>query len=125
LFGRIIRNKLNYTLFLFDSLGLGLFTLIGLQKGLDAGLAPGICIALGTITGCFGGVVRDILLNEIPLVFRREIYASASIAGGLLYFGLRETELADSVAQTICILFIFLMRIIVVKYNLSLPSQKT
>src|SRR5579862_8875579 len=54
------------TLFLFDALGLGLFTIIGIQKGLAAGLNPGVCVALGTITGCFGGVIRDILLNNIP-----------------------------------------------------------
>src|ERR1041385_4392491 len=57
---------------LFDALGLGLFTIIGIQKGINAGLNPGVCVALGTITGCFGGVLRDILLNNIPLIFQKE-----------------------------------------------------
>src|SRR5690606_21720028 len=54
---------LKVTLFLFDALGLGLFTLIGIQKGMAVGLHPAICVTLGTITGCFGGVLRDVLLN--------------------------------------------------------------
>ena len=60
------------------------FTMIGIQKGLQHGLSTGICITLGTITGCFGGVLRDVLLNKVPLIFQKEIYASACIAGGLL-----------------------------------------
>nr|MCU0388397.1 trimeric intracellular cation channel family protein [Chitinophagaceae bacterium] len=69
-------------LFLFDSLGLGLFTVVGMQKALDHGFSSGIAIALGTITACFGGVIRDVLLNQVPLIFRKEIYATACIAGG-------------------------------------------
>jgi uncharacterized membrane protein YeiH len=115
-------NRLNYTLFIFDSLGLGLFTLTGIHKASEFGLSPGICIALGTITGSFGGVIRDILLNEIPLVFRKEIYASASILGGILYFLLVYFGLNELSSQIIAILFIFIFRIIVVKFNLSLPS---
>ncbi len=115
-------KKLNYTLFIFDSLGLGLFTLAGIQKSLEFGLSPGICIALGAITASFGGVLRDVLLNEIPLIFRKEIYASASIAGGLLYFFLLFFEINELESQIISIIFIFIVRIIVVKFNLSLPS---
>ena len=67
-----LEKKFRVTLFIFDSFGLGLFTIIGLQKGLNAELHPLICITLGTITGCFGGIIRDILLNRIPLIFRRK-----------------------------------------------------
>src|SRR5471030_2413599 len=84
LFKKYIKG-LRITLFLFDALGLGLFTIIGIQKGISAGLNPGVCVALGTITGCFGGVIRDILLNNIPLIFQKEIYATACIIGGTLY----------------------------------------
>jgi uncharacterized membrane protein YeiH len=122
LFGRIVK-KFNYTLFIFDSLGLGLFTLVGVHKAMELDLSTGMCIAIGTMTGCFGGVTRDILLNEIPLVFRKEIYASASIVGGLLYFILLWSTLDNYVCQILAILFIFLFRIIVVKYNLALPSM--
>lgn len=80
-----IEKNFQVTLFIFDSFGLGLFTIIGLQKGLNANLHPMICIVLGTITGCFGGIIRDILLNKIPLIFRKEIYATACIIGGSVF----------------------------------------
>ncbi|MCY1511835.1 hypothetical protein D9M68_462750 [compost metagenome] len=114
-------KKFKVTLFLFDSLGLGLFTLVGVQKGIVFGLSPGICVALGTITGCFGGIIRDTLLNTIPLVFRKEIYATACILGGILYFILVRYHLEANLAKVIVITFIFTMRIIVVRYKLSLP----
>jgi uncharacterized membrane protein YeiH len=115
-------NRMNYTLFIFDSFGLGLFTLIGIQKGVDLNFTPGICIALGTVTGCFGGVIRDILLNEIPLVFRKEIYASVCVVGGLFYFLLIFFQVDSSISQVVSISFIVILRIIIVKYDLSLPS---
>lgn len=115
-------KKFKVTLFLFDSLGLGLFTLVGVQKGIVFGLSPGICVALGTITGCFGGVIRDTLLNTIPLIFRKEIYATACILGGVLYFGLLYFNLKTDVANIIVIAFIVTLRVIVVKYKLALPK---
>lgn len=115
-------KKFKVTLFLFDSLGLGLFTLVGVQKGIVFGLSPGICVALGTITGCFGGIIRDTLLNTIPLIFRKEIYATACILGGVLYFALLYFNLKTDVANIIVIAFIVTIRIIVVKYKLALPK---
>lgn len=115
-------QKMKITLFLFDSLGLGLFTMVGILKGIAFGLNPGICIALGTITGCFGGIIRDTLLNTIPLVFRREIYATACIAGGLLYFLLIYMNVESVVAKLSVVAFIFMLRIIAVKFKLSLPK---
>jgi len=115
-------KKFKITLFLFDSLGLGLFTVLGIQKGIAFGLSPGICIALGTITGCFGGIIRDTLLNTIPLIFRKEVYATACIIGGVLYFALLYFNLKADVAKILVIAFIFTLRIIVVKYKLSLPK---
>ena len=115
-------KKFKITLFLFDSLGLGLFTLLGVQKGIVFGLSPGICVALGTITGCFGGIIRDTLLNTIPLIFRKEIYATACILGGVLYFALLYFNLKADVAKVIVIAFIFTLRIIVVRYKLALPK---
>ena len=114
-------KKFKITLFLFDSLGLGLFTVLGIQKGIAFGLSPGICIALGTITGCFGGIIRDTLLNTIPLIFRKEVYATACIIG-VLYFALLYFNLKADVAKILVIAFIFTLRIIVVKYKLSLPK---
>jgi len=85
----LLQNQLKYlrtSLFLFDSIGIGLYTMVGIEKGLSAGLIPLMCLALGTITACFGGVLRDILCNEIPVIFRKEIYATACILGGGGYF---------------------------------------
>jgi uncharacterized membrane protein YeiH len=121
IFGTWVK-KLNYTLFIFDAMGLGLCTLIGIQKGMELHFSPGICIALGAMTGCFGGVIRDTLLNEIPLIFRKEIYASACIIGGLCYYGLLYLQVENTQAQAICIVLIVLLRVFVVRYQLSLPS---
>ncbi|MFN2262073.1 MAG: trimeric intracellular cation channel family protein [Psychroflexus sp.] len=85
----IFRKKLSYlrkSLFLFDTLGIGLYTVVGVEKGISAGLSPIICVAIGTISACFGGVIRDILCNEIPEIFKKEIYATACILGGFSYF---------------------------------------
>ena len=120
-FGRYLKH-LTTTLFLFDALGLGLFTLIGLEFGIEKNFSIGICITLGTITACFGGVVRDVLLNNIPLLFRKEIYAMACIAGGLIYFGLKKIDLDADVSKILCILIIFMIRILAVRYKLSLPQ---
>lgn len=114
-------KKFKVTLFLFDSLGLGLFTMLGIQKGIVFGLSPGICIALGTITGCFGGIIRDTLLNTIPLIFKREVYATACILGGVLYYALLYFNLKDDIAQIVVMAFIFVLRIVVVRYKLTLP----
>jgi uncharacterized membrane protein YeiH len=105
----------------FDALGLGFFTLIGIEKAIDHHLQPGICVALGTITGCFGGVLRDVLLNKVPMVFEKEIYASASILGGIVYFFLQtvtNVELAYLAGFTI----IVCLRLLALKYNWSLPA---
>jgi uncharacterized membrane protein YeiH len=105
----------------FDALGLGFFTLIGLQKGLQFQLQPGICIALGTITGCFGGVLRDVILTNVPLIFRKEIYASASIAGGIVYFILIEF-MDHQVTYIISMTLIVLIRLLALRYKWYLPA---
>ncbi|MFM2191103.1 MAG: hypothetical protein RLZZ118_60 [Bacteroidota bacterium] len=122
LFGKFI-SKLNVSLFLFDSLGLGLFTFIGIQKGMDMHFSNGVCVAIGMLSGCFGGVIRDTLLNEIPLVFRKEIYASTCILGGAVYFLLHALKVDNQLSQMIGIATIVLLRIIVVRFNLSLPNM--
>ena len=121
LFGTYLK-QLTTTLFLFDALGLGLFTMVGLQKGLAHGFSTGICVALGTITACFGGVIRDVLLNNVPLIFRKEIYASACIAGGAFYFLLPVLHIEENTSRFICIAFIFLLRLLAVRFKWSLPQ---
>jgi uncharacterized membrane protein YeiH len=106
----------------FDALGLGFFTLVGINKALQFDLSPGICIALGTITGCFGGVLRDVLVNNIPLVFRKEIYASASIVGGSIYY-LIQLHFAQEIAFAVAFIVIVLIRLLAIHYNWSLPGM--
>ena len=119
-FGRYLRH-LTTTLFLFDALGLGLFTIVGIKLGMEKHFSMGVCIALGTITACFGGVVRDVLLNHIPLLFRKEIYAMACIAGGIVYFGLLKCSIDGDMVTVLSILFIFIIRLLAVKWKWSLP----
>lgn len=118
-----IEGKFKVTLFLFDSFGLGLFTIIGIQKGLNADLHPLICLTLGTITGCFGGIIRDILLNRIPLIFRKEIYATACILGGSVFLILAKfTHLSYAFVQVSTILLIVAIRTFAVKYQWQIPK---
>ena len=120
---KLIEKKFQVTLFIFDSLGLGLFTIIGVQKGLNADLHPVIGVVLGTITGCFGGIIRDILLNRIPLIFRKEIYATAAIAGGIVYILLKNfSGLSEEVNQILTILLIVSIRTLAVKYHWQMPK---
>jgi uncharacterized membrane protein YeiH len=119
-FGRYLKH-LTTTLFLFDALGLGLFTVIGIELGVEKQFSIGICIALGTITACFGGVVRDVLLNNIPLLFHKEIYALACIAGGLVYFLLKKMNVDPVLSKILCILIILIIRLLAVRFKLYLP----
>ncbi|MCJ8211700.1 trimeric intracellular cation channel family protein [Mucilaginibacter sp. RS28] len=109
------------TLIFFDALGLGLFTVIGLRKGIAAHLSPGVCIVLGTITACFGGVLRDVLLNRVPVIFQKEvIYATTCIIGGIGYFLLRPV-LTDAPLDIISALLVFSVRMIAYKKKWRLP----
>lgn len=121
----IFVNQLRYfrkSLFLFDTIGLGLYTMVGVEKGINAGLSPVICIILGTITASFGGVIRDILCNEIPVIFRKEVYATICILGGIIYFAIIQFPVATTFAYIAAILSIILMRLLAVKFKISLPS---
>ncbi len=124
-FAVIVRNKINYlrtSLFLFDTIGIGLYTVIGVEKGLSADLHPIICIALGTMSACFGGVIRDILCNEIPVIFRKEIYATACILGGLSYFLIRKLPLESDFVFMIAGAIVILIRLLAVKFKIALPN---
>nr|WP_315163122.1 trimeric intracellular cation channel family protein [uncultured Flavobacterium sp.] len=121
----IFRKKFDHlrkSLFLFDTIGLGVFTLIGLEKGINIGLHPVICIALGTMTACFGGVIRDILCTEIPIIFRREIYATICILGGIVFFVLRKLNLESDVLYLTTSLVIISVRLMAVKFKWYLPT---
>ena len=118
-----LEKKFKVTLFIFDSFGLGLFTIVGIQKGLSADLHPLICLTLGTITGCFGGIIRDILLNRIPLIFRKEIYATACIIGGSAFLLLvKYSSFKYVIVQVFTILLIVAIRTLAVKYQWQMPK---
>ncbi|WP_405383275.1 trimeric intracellular cation channel family protein [Maribacter sp. LLG6340-A2] len=111
------------SLFLFDTIGIGLYTMAGVEKGIAADLSPVMCVALGTITACFGGVIRDILCNEIPVIFRKEIYATVCILGGFIYFLLIQFPvISNTIAHSMAILTIIIMRILAVRFKISLPN---
>ncbi len=124
-FAIIFRNKLNYlrgSLFLFDTIGIALYTLVGIEKGIQMDLHPIICISLGTMSACFGGVIRDILCTEIPIIFRKEIYATACILGGIFYFLLSLTTLDFNWIVIISGSVVITVRLLAVRFQLSLPS---
>ncbi|WP_066219295.1 trimeric intracellular cation channel family protein [Formosa haliotis] len=124
-FAVLFKKKIDYlrtSLFLFDTIGIGLYTLVGVEKGVSAGLHPIICIALGTMTACFGGVTRDILCNEIPVIFRKEIYATACIVGGISYFLLRLLPLEGNFIFLASGLIVIVIRLLAVRFKISLPN---
>lgn len=121
LFRRYLAH-LSRSLFLFDTIGLGIFTIIGVEAGIRAELDPIICIALGAMTGCFGGVMRDTLCNMVPVIFLKEIYATASIAGGILFIILYRAGMNSDVIYIATAGLIIVIRLLVVRYKVSLPS---
>lgn len=120
-FKKVIDNYHKVLLF-FDSIGLGFFTVVGIQTGISLNFHPIICVALGTITACFGGVIRDISLSNIPLIFQKEIYATTCIVGGIMYFILLNLGFSKLPVQVICLVSVVLFRLLSVQYNLHLPT---
>ena len=108
-------------LFVFDSIGLALFCVIGIHKTLVIEYPMWVAAVMGIITGAFGGVLRDILINEEPLVFRKDIYATACLAGTLVYWIILEAGGSYLAQQLSCAGTIILLRVLALKYNLSLP----
>ena len=102
-------------MFLFDSMGIGLFTILGMERTLAVGLSPMAAVLMGAVSAVFGGVLRDILCNEIPIIFRKEIYATACIAGGVLYLILESCLDQRSFNMVITVCFITVIRILAVK----------
>lgn len=111
-------------LFVFDSIGLALFCVIGINKTLMTGYPMWVATVMGIITGAFGGVIRDILINEEPLVFRKDIYATACLAGAIIYWALMCFGFSMETCALWCAGVIILIRVLTLKYNLSLPVLK-
>lgn len=123
-FAILLRNKLKYinkSLSLFDTIGIGIFTIIGTKIGVNAQFHPMVSIALGTITATFGGVVRDILCNRIPIIFKAEIYATACIIGAAVFIVLQKFEISTVFLYSFTALTVTTIRLIAIKYHLSFP----
>jgi uncharacterized membrane protein YeiH len=125
IFSILFRTKLGYlrsTLSLFDTIGLGLYTVIGVKIGIENDLSGISCIALGTITGAFGGVIRDILVNDVPLIFKKEVYATVSILGGSYFYAMNHLGYSGIWIELSASAIIILLRSFVVRYFIALPS---
>ena len=109
-------------LFLFDTVGLALFCVIGIQKSLAVGYPMWVAAVMGVITGAFGGVLRDILINEEPLVFRKDIYATACLVGALVYWVIQVAGGTSFAQQISCAITVIILRVLALRFSLSLPK---
>jgi uncharacterized membrane protein YeiH len=123
----LFKSKIAYlskTLFLFDTIGLSVFTLLGLEKALLFDLHPFVALIMGMISAVFGGVLRDVLTNQVPLIFQKEIYASACLAGGITYLLLHYFGISENSNFIISAIVIISIRVIAVRFKLQLPKIK-
>jgi uncharacterized membrane protein YeiH len=128
LFTILFRKKLKYlnkSLFLFDTIGLGLYTIMGPEIGLNENFHPLIIISIATMSASFGGVIRDILCNEIPVIFRKEIYATACVFGSITFLILHNLNVNQSVIYVLTSFIIITIRLVAVRFHLSLPTFYT
>ena len=117
--------RLDNTFFIFDAVGIALFTVVGVEKSISAGFPVWVNIIMGTITGAAGGMFRDIFINEVPLIFRKDIYAMACLAGGAVYYLCLWTGLPTVATEIVAALSVFLIRVLSVRFGISLPSLKS
>ncbi|HBG41412.1 MAG TPA: trimeric intracellular cation channel family protein [Porphyromonadaceae bacterium] len=116
--------RLNNTFFIFDSIGLGLFVVVGVEKTVMLGFDPWVGVIMGVITGAVGGMLRDVLINEIPLIFRKEIYALACVIGGIVFVVLQMLPIPLIANEIITAGVVILIRILAVKFRWHLPIIK-
>ena len=116
------RHRAN--LFLVETFAVSMFTIIGTQKALNFGVNPFIAAVMGMLSAVMGGVIRDVLTREVPVLFRKEIYATACMAGALLYVLLLKWQVHDLFSLLSSVAVIAIIRIVSVKYQLSLPKFK-
>ncbi len=114
--------KLRKTLFLFDTLGIALFTIVGTEKAMSLGVYPVIAAIMGMFTAVFGGVLRDTLTNEIPVLFKRGVYAGACLIGAATYLLLDALNVDRIVAFSISFIAILALRISSVRYDWAIPT---
>lgn len=115
-------QKINWTLKFFDAIGLAAFSIIGLKVGLSFDAHPLIAVMMAILTSIAGGIMRDMICNEIPLVLQKEIYISASIVGAILYFILENLGIKGSIQETLSLISIFSVRMLAIRFDWHLPS---
>lgn len=115
---------LNNTIFWFDCIGLGLFVVVGYEKAMALDYPVWVCVSMATITGIVGGMIRDILINEVPIIFTQELYAVACILGGILFSILNYLHVDLVVIEISTAVFVVVIRILATKYKLKLPILK-
>lgn len=120
-FGKVVM-KLKKTLFLFDTIGIAVFTILGMKKALLLGINMPMAVMMGLASAVVGGVIRDTLCNEVPLIFHREIYATACIAGALIYLLLNSLGVPEVICELVTVALIIVIRIVVVRYDVALPK---
>ena len=128
MFTFLFKSKIAYlskTMFLFDTIGISVFTLLGLEKALAIDLHPIIALVMGMVSAVFGGVLRDVLTNKIPLIFEKEIYASACLAGGISYLILNYFKVDANINFIISAAVVVIIRAIAVRFHLELPKVKS
>ncbi len=123
MFGKYIIHH-NYTWFIFDTIGLALFNVVGLEKALTFGHPYWVAITMGAVTGAGGGIIRDVLMNDVPLIFRSEIYALACVAGGVAYVACLELGLSVEISALLSSFIVILIRCLAVKFHWQLPVLK-
>ncbi len=123
LFGKYIIHH-NYTWFIFDTIGLALFNVIGIEKTLALGHPFWVAITMGAVTGAGGGIIRDVLMNDVPLIFRSEIYALACACGGVAYVVCLHLGLSVEISALLSAFIVILIRILAVKFHWQLPVLK-
>ena len=115
--------RLNHSLFVFDAIGLGLFVVVGVAKSYAAGFPWWVAVIMGTVTGSFGGLLRDVLINETPLIFRTDFYASACVLGSIIYVLMgRYSSLPIEWVQFISAISVFIARVLAVVLHIQLPT---
>lgn len=123
LFENVIK-RMSHTLFLFDAIGLGLFTVVGIEKALLNDFPYWVAILMGMITGSVGGIIRDVLINETPLIFRKDIYALACILGGIVFFICQDIGVLEAFSSLLAASTVIIIRILAVRYHIQMPVFK-
>ena len=116
--------KFRRTFFIFDTIGIALYTVVGVQKSLAFEVSPLAAIIMGMFSAVMGGVIRDTLINEIPLIFKKEIYATACLSGAAIFVVLKLLKVDDNINSFVSVFIIIFIRVISVKYHLTLPKSR-